>query len=97
MNNSDFADIGKNVKIELNKILGEPIKTFFSDMRKNIKILSQDMQKLISPKKQLVKLYNDVLENNEKELNDSPFQREMVINQKGIKSLPLRIICPSLL
>ena len=80
MNNSDFADIGKNVKIELNKILGEPIKTFFSDMRKNIKILSQDMQRIKPDKEQLVKLYNDVLENNEKELNDSPFQREMAIN-----------------
>ena len=50
MKNSDFADIGKNVKIELNKIIGEPIKTFFSDMKKNIKILGQDMQRHESDK-----------------------------------------------
>lgn len=34
------------------------------------------MQKLTSPKKQMVKLYNDESELNEKELNDTSFERE---------------------
>ena len=72
-----FFDIAKN---EIKNIFDEPVKKFYSDMKKNIKILSQDMQRIKPDKEQLVKLYNDVLENNEKELNDSPFQREMAIN-----------------
>jgi len=75
-----FDGIGEIIKKELKNIFDEPVKKFYSDMKKNIKILSQDMQRIKPDNEQLVKLYNDVLENNEKELNDSPFQREMVIN-----------------
>jgi len=69
----DLVNIAKN---EIKKIFDEPVKKFYSDMKKNIKILSQDMQRLEPNREELVKLYNDVLENNEKELNDSPFQRD---------------------
>ena len=71
-------DFNNETKKVFRDIFDEPVKKFYSDMRKNIKILSQDMQKLEPNNEQLVKLYNDVLENNEKELNDSPFQRERV-------------------
>ena len=80
MDNNDFLRFVNFAKKEFNNIFDEPVKKFYSDMRKNIKILSQDMQRIKPDKEQLVKLYNDVLENNEKELNDSPFQREMAIN-----------------
>ena len=73
-----LSNLSNEVKKKFTDIFDEPVKKFYSDMRKNIKILSQDMQKLISPKKQMVKLYNDESELNEKELNDSPFQRERV-------------------
>ena len=71
-----FDGIGEVIKKELKNIFDEPVKKFYSDMKKNIKILSQDMQKLTSPKKQMVKLYNDESELNEKELNDTSFERE---------------------
>jgi len=84
MEMKNFSRFLKTLSFEAQKtfsdIFDEPVKKFYSDMRKNIKILSQDMQRIKPDKEQLVKLYNDVLENNEKELNDSPFQREMAIN-----------------
>ena len=80
-----FDGIGEIIKKELKNIFDEPVKKFYSDMRKNIKILSQDMQRIKPDNEQLVKLYNDVLENNEKELNDSPFQREREKLEKYIK------------
>ena len=86
---NEFKRILSLIKIEtqkeFNNIFNEPVKKFYSDMKKNIKILSQDMQKLISPKKQMVKLYNDESELNEKELNDSPFQREIEKFENYIK------------
>jgi len=76
MDNNDFLRFVNFAKKEFNNIFDEPVKKFYSDMKKNIKILSQDMQKLISPKKQMVKLYNDESELNEKELKDTSFERE---------------------
>ena len=73
---SSLEDLGNIAKNEIKKIFDEPVKKFYSDMRKNIKILGQDMQRLEPNREELVKLYNDVRENNVKELNDSPFQRE---------------------
>jgi len=82
-----FDGIGEVIKKELKNIFDEPVKKFYSDMKKNIKFLSQDMQGLKPKKEDLVKLYNDVREKNDKELSDSPFQRERekfenYINQK---------------
>ena len=80
MSNYDFGNFLQNIKYfakkEFINIFDEPVKKFYSDMRKNIKILGQDMQRLEPNREELVKLYNDVRENNVKELNDSPFQRE---------------------
>ena len=80
MNLHEFSEIistfNSKTKNLFQNIFDEPVKKFYSDMKKNIKILSQDMQKLISPKKQMVKLYNDESELNEKELKDTSFERE---------------------
>jgi len=76
MSSLGFNGFINSIKNELKNIFDEPVKKFYSDMRKNIKILSQDMQRLISHKKQMVKLYNDESELNEKELKDTSFERE---------------------
>ena len=84
---SSLEDIVNIAKKNFINIFDEPVKKFYSDMKKNIKFLRQDMQRLDFGEKDLVKLYNDVREKNDKELNDSPFQREReklenYINQK---------------
>lgn len=84
---SSLEDIVNIAKKNFINIFDEPVKKFYSDMKKNIKFLSQDMQGLKPKKEDLVKLYNDVREKNDKELSDSPFQRERekfenYINQK---------------
>ena len=47
---SSLEDLGNIAKNEIKKIFDEPVKKFYSDMRKNIKILGQDMQRHESDK-----------------------------------------------
>ena len=61
MNLHEFSEIistfNSKTKNLFQNIFDEPMKKFYSDMRKNIKILSQDMQRIKPDNEQLVKLY----------------------------------------
>ena len=59
---SSLEDIENIAKKNFINIFDEPVKKFYSDMKKNIKFLRQDMQRLDFGEKDLVKLYNDVRE-----------------------------------
>jgi len=51
-----LSNLSNEVKKKFTDIFDEPVKKFYSDMKKNIKILSQDMQKLEPNREKLVKL-----------------------------------------
>ena len=62
----------------LNKNLVETGNKFVSDMQKNYKVLVQNLSGKKADYKDLVKIYNDLTEGNEKALEQTPYQKELV-------------------